>query len=211
VLHTTFRQRISPPLQALLLDRDGTLNVERADYVRTPAELVLLPGVLQAMARIATWQVPVLVVTNQSCVGRGLVTREMLSTIHDRLCEEVEAAGGRIDAFFVCPHRPDEGCGCRKPAPGLLLQAAAAFGLDLRRCVFVGDSDADLLAGDAANCPAIFVGTGRQGPLPGPGIAHSDLPVVRDLSAALDLLEPLIALTSAPTAALTSAPMTAKE
>lgn len=210
-MHTMFRQRISLPLQALLLDRDGTLNVERADYVRTPAELVLLPGVLQAMARFATWRVPVLVVTNQSCVGRGLVTPEMLGAIHDRLREEVEAAGGRIDAFFVCPHRPDEGCTCRKPAPGLLLQAAAAFGLDLRRCVLVGDSDADLLAADAAHCPAIFVGTGRQGPLPGPGIAIPDLPMVRDLAAALELLDALIAQTPVPMAAQMSASMTAKE
>ncbi len=176
----------SPRLQALLLDRDGVLNVERADYVRTPAQLLLLPGALQALLRAAAWGIPIIVISNQSCVGRGLVTPETLASINAHLAEQVAAAGGRIDAFFVCPHHPDAGCACRKPMPGLLLQAAAAFGLELRHCVLVGDSATDMQAAGAANCPAIWVSTGRR--LPTPGLVPASR-IVTDLSAALDLLE----------------------
>lgn len=173
-------------LQALLLDRDGVLNAERADYVRTPEQLALLPGALQALARAAAWGVPLIVITNQSCVGRGIVAPAMLAAIHARLSEQALAAGGRIDAFFVCPHHPDAGCGCRKPQPGLLLQAAGRFGLDLRQCLLVGDSATDMQAAAAAGCPAIWVGTGRQRPTAQLWAAERILP---DLSAALDLLE----------------------
>lgn len=176
----------APRLQALLLDRDGVLNVERADYVRTPAQLQLLPGALQALQRAAPWEIPILVISNQSCVGRGLVTPETLASINAHLAAQVAAAGGRIDGFFVCPHPPDAGCACRKPMPGLLLQAAAAFGLELRHCVLVGDSATDMQAAGAANCPAIWVSTGRR--LPTPGLLPASR-IVTDLSAALDLLE----------------------
>jgi D-glycero-D-manno-heptose 1,7-bisphosphate phosphatase len=191
-------------LQALLLDRDGTLNVERADYVREPEALQILPGVLEALARAAQWQVPVLVLTNQSCVGRGLVAPQMLDAIHAHLRAQVEAAGGRIDGFFVCPHHPDAGCACRKPRPGLLLQAATAFGLDLGQCIFIGDSSTDLQAAHAAGCPAIYVGTGRQGPTPGHPVLTGAVTVATSLAAALDLLVAAGALPA-------EAPLPAKE
>lgn len=179
-------------LQAILLDRDGTINVERADYVLEPAQLQLLPGALQAMARISLWGIPVLVLTNQSSVGRGLLSEEMLVAIHTRLREELASSGGRIDDFFVCPHHPDAGCSCRKPRPGLLMQAAVRYGLDLSQCLMIGDSATDLLAAQAAGCPALLVQSGLGRSVPGNEGALSAWPpklTAADLAAAVELLE----------------------
>src|SRR3569623_911296 len=113
------------PRPGLLLDRDGVLNVEVHRLHRT-ADLVLIPGVLAALAEIARWQVPVAVVSNQAGIGHGLYDQAACSAVNEAIAGQVEAAGGRIDAFFFCPHTPADRCACRKPAPGLLQQAAAA-------------------------------------------------------------------------------------
>lgn len=174
-------------LQAVLLDRDGVINRERADYVKSWAEFELLPGALDALHCLAMRNVPVLVITNQSCVGRGIVAPNTLDEIHFRLRELVLHAGGRLDAFYVCPHTPETHCYCRKPMPGLLLRAARDFGLNLERCVFVGDSLTDYLVARAVGCAPLLVRSGRQGPelcdLVGP-----DVPVVADLAAAVELI-----------------------
>lgn len=150
--------------QAIFLDRDGTLNRERADYVKSWQEYEWLPGALDALAMLAALDAPILVVTNQSAIGRGILDFGVLHTIHARARAEAQAAGGRLDDFLVCPHAPAAGCACRKPRPGLLLQAAARYNLDLRKCVFVGDSLTDMQAAAAAGCLCILVRTGRQGP-----------------------------------------------
>lgn len=174
-------------LQAILLDRDGVINRERADYVKCWEELDILPGALAALRRLAAVPVPICVVTNQSAIGRKLVAAQTVDAIHRRLAARVAAQGGRIDAFFVCPHHPDAGCACRKPQPGLLLQAAQRFGLDLRRCILVGDSFTDHLAAAAVHCPSILVQSGRQGhQLPRALQGAVDVPLVADLSAAVD-------------------------
>jgi len=153
-----------PRPQAIFLDRDGTLNRERADYVKSWQEYEWLPGALEALAVLAGLGVPILVVTNQSAVGRGILDPGVLHAIHAQAQAEAQAAGGRLDDFLVCPHTPADGCACRKPKPGLLLQAAALYNLDLHRCVFVGDSLTDMQAAQAAGCPWILLRTGRQGP-----------------------------------------------
>lgn len=161
----------SPPLlqtvhvpEAILLDRDGTINVERADYVKTIDEFVLLAGALDALVALAMFAVPIVLITNQSAIGRGILTRGQIDGIHDHLCSLVRAAGGRIDAIYICPHRPDEGCSCRKPKPGLLQSAAAEMGFDLKQSIFVGDSITDYQAAQAAGCMPVLVRTGRQAP-----------------------------------------------
>jgi D-glycero-D-manno-heptose 1,7-bisphosphate phosphatase len=172
-------------LQALFLDRDGVINRERADYVKCWEELEFLPGVLPALRGLAGLGIPILVVTNQSAIGRGIILRATVDRINARLREEIVAQGGRIDAFFVCPHRPEEGCICRKPKPGLLYQAAARFGLDLTRCLLVGDAITDCEAAAAAGCPCIAVESGRQGAmLRGLLQGTPQIPVVADLAAA---------------------------
>ncbi|MBK8047610.1 MAG: D-glycero-beta-D-manno-heptose 1,7-bisphosphate 7-phosphatase [Anaerolineales bacterium] len=152
-----------PVWQALFLDRDGTLNEERADYVKNWSEFVWLPGALHALAELAGYGAPIILITNQSVIGRGIITEAEVQTLHTQMLDVIGEAGGRIDGIFICPHPPDAGCDCRKPQPGLLLQAAAAFGLDLRRCLFIGDTMTDFQAAQAAGCPCVLVRTGRQG------------------------------------------------
>lgn len=149
--------------RAILLDRDGVINRERPDYVKSWDEFELLPGVLLGLKRLSSLGYPILVISNQSAIGRNHVTADTVDAIHRRLQELVEQAGGRLDAFFVCPHRPDENCQCRKPKPGLLYQAAARYDLTLQECIFVGDSVTDYQAALAAGCESILLETGRQG------------------------------------------------
>ena len=149
--------------QAVFLDRDGVINRERADYVKSWEEFEFLPGVLPALQRLATLNSPILVISNQSAIGRGLVTSATVNAIHQAAQAKIAAAGGRIDGFFVCPHRPEEACACRKPKPGLLFQAAKRFALDLSQSVFIGDALTDFQAAEAAGCQSILVESGLQG------------------------------------------------
>jgi histidinol-phosphate phosphatase family protein len=144
---------------AVILDRDGVLNERppRAQYVTRPEELVWLPGARQALAALkeAGWRV--IVVSNQAGIARGAMTEGDLLAVQKRMTTEAEDAGGRIDACYYCPHDWDEGCECRKPAPGMLFQAQRDFDLDLTRTTFVGDDERDREAADAAGCPALLV------------------------------------------------------
>lgn len=149
-------------IDAIFLDRDGTLNVERADYVKSVDELVLLPGAVAALGSLSAFTVPIILITNQSVIGRGIVDRATVDAIHAHLRTQVRAGGGRLDAIYVCPHHPDAHCGCRKPQPGMLLAAAADFQLDLTRCIFIGDSLSDYAAARAVGCQPVLVRTGRQ-------------------------------------------------
>ncbi|MCB0140508.1 MAG: HAD family hydrolase, partial [Caldilineaceae bacterium] len=130
-------------LAAIFLDRDGVINRERSDYVKNWREFQFLPNALAALRQIATLPVPILVMTNQSAIGRGIVSRSVVDAIHRQMQHEVAEAGGRIDQVFMCPHRPDENCACRKPRPGLLLQALHQYDLPAAHTVFIGDSFTD--------------------------------------------------------------------
>ncbi|CAN5895506.1 HAD-IIIA family hydrolase [soil metagenome] len=143
----------------VILDRDGTLNERppRASYVTRPDELCWLPGSLDALRAFSDHGWRVIVVTNQAGIARGAMTTTDLERVHARLCADAEAAGGRIDAIYHCPHGWDEGCRCRKPAPGMLIQAQRDHHLDLTRTVFVGDDERDGQAADAAGCPFVRV------------------------------------------------------
>jgi D-glycero-D-manno-heptose 1,7-bisphosphate phosphatase len=152
---------------ALFLDRDGVLNVE-VEYLHDPAALVLEPGAAAAVAAVNRLGLPVVVVSNQAGIGRGLYDEAAYHAVQRRLVELLAAEGARIDADYHCPHHPVHGlgpyraaCECRKPRPGMLLQAARDLGLDLRRSVLVGDKLSDLAAGRAAGCVAVLVRTGH--------------------------------------------------
>lgn len=181
-------------LQAILLDRDGVINRERADYVKSWEEFELLPNALYALGRLSALGIPIIVITNQSAIGRGLVSSATVDTIHSRLQQLVRASGGHIDAFYICPHHPQDNCACRKPKPGLFLQAAADFDLDLAACLIVGDSLTDYQAAEAVGCPTILVASGRQGPLLGLSgkdsllVNHPAVPLVADLAAAASVI-----------------------
>jgi len=146
---------------AIFLDRDGVINRNRLDHVKSWAEFEFLPSVLDALRRLAQLEWPVVVISNQAIVGRGLVSRQTMDEISEQMTSVVWSVGGRIDRVFYCPHRPEEHCECRKPRPGLLLNAASEMGLDLTRSFFVGDAESDVRAAQAAGCRPVLVKTGR--------------------------------------------------
>lgn len=146
---------------AVFLDRDGVINENRVDYVKSWEEFVFLPNVFEPLRQLAQNGLLTIVVTSQSAINRGLVLRERVEAIHRQMCEVVSRNGGRIDAVFTCPHRPDENCRCRKPEPGLLLEAAERFDLDLPRSYLIGDALCDIAAGLAVGCRSILVLTGQ--------------------------------------------------
>lgn len=145
----------------VLLDRDGVINRDLPESVRSPEALVLLPEALKALALFNEHGVSVIVITNQACVGRGDVSPETLKAIHQKMTREVEAHGGKLEAIFVCPHTDADACHCRKPAPGLILNAQHRYGFDLATTYFVGDALRDLQAAQAAGCRAALVKTGK--------------------------------------------------
>ena len=148
-------------LATVFLDRDGVINQNRpADYVKRWDEFRFLPGARGAIARLTRAGYRVFVVTNQACIGKGIVAREDIEQIHRRMIYEVGQAGGRIETVLCCPHRSDARCGCRKPAPGLLVQARDTFGVDLRHAIVIGDSANDVRAAAAVGVPAMLVLTG---------------------------------------------------
>lgn len=148
-------------MRALFLDRDGVINENRPDYVTKPEQFRFLPGALDALVALAASSFRVVVVTNQSAVGRGYMTAGTLDDIHGRMLDRVRAAGGRIDAIYACPHRPAEGCVCRKPGSELLDRAARQLGIDLPASLLIGDAASDVQAALAAGCRPILVLTGR--------------------------------------------------
>lgn len=149
-------------MKLVILDRDGTINEDRDDFVKSPEEWVPLAGALEAIARLnhAGWHA--VLATNQSGLGRGLFDMAMLNAMHARMNQLLAKQGGRIDAVFFCPHTPEEQCDCRKPMPGLVLEIAERYGVDLKDVPLVGDSLRDVQAGCAAGCPTHLVRTGKS-------------------------------------------------
>lgn len=171
-------------MKLVILDRDGTINADSDDFVKTPDEWQPLPGALEAIARLNHAGFHVVIASNQSGLGRGLFDVASLNAMHAKMHKMLSAHGGRIDAIFYCPHSPDEGCNCRKPQPGLFEQIADRFGVHLQGVPVVGDGLRDLQAGVAAGCEPHLVLTGkgtmlRGRPLPSsypPGTrVHEDL------------------------------------
>jgi histidinol-phosphate phosphatase family protein len=144
---------------AVFLDRDGTVN-EEVNYLDHPDQLRLIQGAGQAIHLLNQAALPAILVTNQSALGRGYLSRKRLNEVHDELARQLGACDARLDAIYYCPHRPDEGCACRKPQPGLLERAAEEHGLDLDRCFLIGDNASDLEAGRRAGCRTALVLTG---------------------------------------------------
>lgn len=147
--------------RAVFLDRDGVINENRPDYVRSWSQLRIIPNALPALAKLAASDYRVVIVTNQSPVGRGLITRATADEINARLVALIHDHGGRIDRVEMCPDHPDQPSECRKPHPGMLKRAADALGVDLTRSWMVGDALSDLQAGHAAGCRPVFVRSGR--------------------------------------------------
>jgi histidinol-phosphate phosphatase family protein len=143
---------------AVFLDRDGVLNRDSEDFIKTPDELELLPGVPEAVARLNEAGYLLVVITNQSGIGRGLFEESALEGLHGKLRAEL---GVELTGIYYCPHAPEAGCDCRKPSPGMLHRAAAEHGIDLTTSYVVGDRPSDIACGLTAGCKTVLVLTGK--------------------------------------------------
>jgi D-glycero-D-manno-heptose 1,7-bisphosphate phosphatase len=148
-------------MKVVFLDRDGVICHNRDDHVKSWQEFQFIHRTKEAMARLTDARLPVVIITNQAAINRGIVSVSTVEDIHRRMVAEVEACGGRIARVYYCPHRPDEQCDCRKPQPGMLLQATRELGIDLENSYLVGDSIADMQAAQAVGAKAYMVLTGR--------------------------------------------------
>ncbi len=174
-----------------LLDRDGTLIVER-HHLAEAAGVELLPGVPEALRRLAGLGLGLLVVTNQSVLARGLLDEAGLAEIHRRMQGLLASQGARVDEILVCPHHPDDGCDCRKPRTGLVLRAAARLGFDPAECFVVGDMESDVGLGDALGATTLLVRTGHGARTEAEGRVRPQH-VVDDLAEAAGRIQGLLA------------------
>jgi D-glycero-D-manno-heptose 1,7-bisphosphate phosphatase len=148
-------------MKLIILDRDGVINFDSAQFIKSPEEWKPIPGALEAIARLNQWGWRVVVASNQSGVGRGLFGMDTLNAINDKMVKSLAQVGGRLDAIFFCPHAADSPCDCRKPKPGMLLQIAERFNVELEGVPVVGDSLRDLQAAVAVGAKPYLVLTGK--------------------------------------------------
>ncbi len=148
-------------MKLIVLDRDGVINEDSDDYVKSVDEWQPIPGSIEAIARLSKAGYTVAVATNQSGIARGYFDEFELAAMHQKLCTLVEQEGGEVDGVFFCPHGPDDDCDCRKPKTGLLAQIECEFGTSVDKIPFVGDSAKDLLCAKLAGCTPVLVRTGK--------------------------------------------------
>lgn len=148
-------------MRAIFLDRDGVICKNRSDHVKSWQEFEFLPEAKRSLAALSQLNLPIVVITNQAIVNRGITSASVVEDIHRRMVAEIETTGGRIDKVIYCPHRPEDKCACRKPEPGMLLQAAKEMGIDLANSYFVGDAVTDMMAARKVGCQSFLVLTGR--------------------------------------------------
>ncbi len=180
-------------MRLVLTDRDGVLNEDRPEGVRRPEELTLIAGAAGALRRLNRAGIPVALLTNQSAIGRGWMGWADLTAIHERLEAALLAEGARLDLVLIAPDAPEDAGPRRKPAPGMLIEALARFGVAAGDATMIGDDVRDLEAAAAAGCRRILVRTGKGAALAAAGIPHRLQPVLvcDSFAAAVDrLLEP---------------------
>ena len=148
-------------MKLIILDRDGVVNHDSDDYIKSPDEWQPIDGSLEAIARLNHAGYTVAIASNQSGLAKGYFDIEVLTAMHKKMDELLAKIGGRIDAVFYCPHGPDDACQCRKPKPGMLLDIGQRFNVPLRQVIFIGDSIADINAANNAHAQAVLVRTGK--------------------------------------------------
>lgn len=167
-------------MKLIILDRDGVINVDSDNYIRTVDEWVALPGSIKAIAELSKAGYSIAIATNQSGIGRGYYSLTTLTAMHQKMLELVKALGGDIAQIVYCPHLPDDQCSCRKPLPGMLQQILQHYPHDIDAC-FIGDSLRDIEAAQAINMPAMLVKTGKGQRSVDQGIIGADIPIYDDL------------------------------
>ncbi|UCV11135.1 D-glycero-beta-D-manno-heptose 1,7-bisphosphate 7-phosphatase [Dechloromonas denitrificans] len=174
------------PTKLVILDRDGVINFDSAQFIKSPAEWKPIPGSLEAIARLNQAGYRVVVATNQSGVGRSLFDMDTLNSIHEKMHKALFTVGGRIDAIFFCPHTADSACDCRKPKPGMFKRISETLNADLKGVPAIGDSLRDLQACAALGCQPILVHTGKGEKTKAEGNLPEGTLEFTDLSAAVD-------------------------
>lgn len=144
----------------IILDRDGVINIDSPDYIKSPEEWIPIPGSIEAIAQLSKKHT-VVIATNQSGINRGLFSLDALNKIHEKMIKQINAAGGKLTGIYFCPHTPTENCDCRKPKPGMLLQIQKDFNVKNTDMIYVGDSVKDYEAAKAVGCKFILVKTGN--------------------------------------------------
>ncbi len=174
----------------VLLDRDGVINEDRPDFVKSPDELIFIEGALEAIARLNAEGHKVIVVTNQSCIGRGIITVEQLTTIHQKLHHHLKAVAGHLDDIFIAPDAPWEATEMRKPGPGMIRAAMEKYRSAATDTVLIGDAERDLRAAKTAGCHRILVQTGKGRATQAAGIDKDLLPlrIAENLSVAVEFV-----------------------
>jgi D-glycero-D-manno-heptose 1,7-bisphosphate phosphatase len=175
-------------MKLVILDRDGVINYDSDQYIKSPAEWRAMPGSLEAIAKLTQAGYKVVIASNQSGLGRGLFDMDTLNAIHDKMHRAVQAVGGRIDAVFYCPHTNESKCNCRKPKPGMFLRIGACFNTDLSEAFVIGDSLRDLQPAASVGARTILVLTGKGGITQAEGDLPEGTLVFADLAAAVDYI-----------------------
>jgi len=176
-------------MRLIILDRDGVINQDSDDFIKSPEEWHPIAGSLEAIAHLNQAQYRVVVASNQSGIARGLFSIETLNQIHDKMHLMLADLGGKIDAVFFCPHGPDDHCACRKPKPGLFKEIALRLNCDLSKVSAIGDSLRDLQAAYSAGAQTILVKTGKGQKTQQELTAYphlADTPIYPDLATAVD-------------------------
>lgn len=176
----------------IVLDRDGVINVDSDDFIKTPDEWVPIPGSLEAIARLNRAGCLVVVATNQSGIGRGLFTEQDLKRIHKKMVQLLAMVGGHVDGIFYCPHHPDAHCNCRKPKPGMLIQIADQFHAQRSDMWVIGDAERDVECGIAYGCNACLVRTGKGMFTLHQHLSWKNVLICDDLASAVDRLLKLV-------------------
>jgi D-glycero-D-manno-heptose 1,7-bisphosphate phosphatase len=188
MVHLTTDAHAHRLLKLIVLDRDGVINRDSEQFIKSPEEWQAIPGSLEAIARLNQAGYRVVVATNQSGVGRGLFGMTTLTAIHEKMFKALGQFGGRIDAVFYCPHAADSNCDCRKPKPGMLLQIGSRFGIDMKDVPAIGDGLRDLQAAHAVGARPVLVLTGKGEKTLAAGKLPPDTVVYPDLAFAVSVL-----------------------
>lgn len=177
-------------MKFIILDRDGVINHDSDEYIKSPEEWLPIPGSIEAICRLSQAGWKIIVATNQSGIARQLFNMQTLAQIHQRMHNLVNSQGGKIDAVFFCPHGPEENCNCRKPAPGMMHDIARRYEIDLTGIPIVGDSLRDLQAGVAAGCDPwlVLTGKGKKTAKEQANLLPDNTKIHQDLSAIADIL-----------------------
>jgi D-glycero-D-manno-heptose 1,7-bisphosphate phosphatase len=172
----------------IILDRDGVINYDSADFIKSVDEWLPIPGSLEAMSRLSQNGYRIVIVSNQSGISRKKLTIDDLNDIHQKMMDLLAQYGGSIEAIVFCPHGPRQGCDCRKPKPGMLFDIANRLRISLKEIYFVGDSQRDIDAAQAAGAKPVLVRTGNGAVLDDSGTVPVDVPVYTDLAEFVDHL-----------------------